>query len=113
MRPLALLLCLWAGAANADWQIWSLEDASQILDCAVVIEMFEAPDGEALPTDFAAAAEALRASVAMYHGDTFVRQVGRERRDYWSRKPSFDRADAADLWHLLPECAKWVEGHGY
>ncbi|MBW4983880.1 hypothetical protein KZZ07_15150 [Mameliella sp. CS4] len=102
MRPLALLLCLWAGAANADWQIWSLEDASQILDCAVVIEMFEEPDGEALPTDFAAAAEALRASVAMYHGDTFVRQVSRERRDYWSRKPSFGSHHSTGL--MPPIC---------
>lgn len=112
MKPLALCLVLWAGAAQADWKIWSPADARQILDCAVVIEMFEAPDGEPLPMDFAASAEALRQSVMQVHGEAFMRQVTEERRNYWQGKAHFDAGDAAFLRGLLAECATWVSGAG-
>lgn len=109
----AALVLVAAPPAHADWEMWRADDASEALDCAAMMLRLEAPDGEALPADFAAASEALRQEVRLSHGESFESRVFADRSAYWDSAEAFSWFGATHARALLRKCEAWVTARGF
>jgi hypothetical protein len=115
------LVCARAAAAQEVWQDWVAADADKILECAAILDLLEpAPEGadgaqeawpEGVAIDFPAAAETMRARVALAQGAAFTERRYAAHLAYWQQAGPQD-PKVAGLEAFLEECRLYGTTHG-